>query len=177
MKALRTKHPHLQPLYPRSVYAATSTNFGPNVMSFEHEDFGNKANGVCPIFSFGWFDHMHGSHLVLRQLKLIIEFSPGSLIILPSATLTHGNTPIDIAKGEYRLSFTQHTAGGLFWWVSYGFHTWDDLWDNHWALANKELKLWKTRWQKVVDAFSKIDQLHKDRVAVGLVRMNVSGVA
>lgn len=119
MAALLQKHPHLRPILPGGIYAAISTNFGLQVVSYEHEDYRNKANGVCPIFSFGNFDATKGGHLILRQLKLIVEFPPGSLIIVPSATLKHGNTPID--KNECRSSFTQYAAGGLFRWVHNGF--------------------------------------------------------
>jgi hypothetical protein len=43
----------------------------------------------------------------------------GSDIIIPSSTLAHGNTPIQL--GEWHVSFTQYCSGGLFHWVAYGF--------------------------------------------------------
>lgn len=171
MKTLLKKHTYLKPVLRGGVYAATSTNFGPNVVSYDHEDFGNKANGVCPIFSFGKFDHTQGGHLVLRQLKLIIEFPPGSLIIIPSATLTHGNTPISPEKGEYRLSFTQYAAGGLFRWVQYGCRTWATLRKQDRRRAEAELAAHSTRWKDALEMFSHVDRLHEDRLASGVIQL------
>ncbi|EDR05474.1 uncharacterized protein LACBIDRAFT_329780 [Laccaria bicolor S238N-H82] len=60
-----------------------------------------------------------GGHLVLWDLWLVIEFPARSTILVPSAAVTHSNTPIQ--PGERRYSFTQFTAGGLIRWVDYGF--------------------------------------------------------
>ncbi|SJL00827.1 uncharacterized protein ARMOST_04141 [Armillaria ostoyae] len=56
-----------------------------------------------------------GGHLVLWDLKLVIEFPPGSCILLPSALLEHSNLPIQ--DGEHRSSFVMYSAAGLFRWV------------------------------------------------------------
>ena len=84
-----------------------------------HVDTGNKANGLCAITALGQFDPKRGGHLVLAQLGLVIEFPPGATILIPSATVAHGNTPIQ--EGETRQSVTQYAAGGLFRWVRFGF--------------------------------------------------------
>ena len=161
MAALLQHHPYLCPVLKGGIFAATSTNFGPAVVTYEHEDYGNKANGVCLIFSFGDFDPKYGGHLILRQLKLVIEFPPGSLIILPSATLTHGNTPIN--PHERRLSFTQYAAGGLFRWVRYGFQTWKSLEEQKDVVRiREELEARKTRWQESLAKFSTIESLLND---------------
>ncbi|EDR06992.1 uncharacterized protein LACBIDRAFT_299476 [Laccaria bicolor S238N-H82] len=65
-----------------------------------------------------------GSHLVLWDLGLVIEFPPGSTIFIPSASLDHSNASIQ--KEERRYSFTQYTAGGTFRWVDYGFQKADE---------------------------------------------------
>jgi hypothetical protein len=78
----------------------------------------NKAEGVCAITSLGAFDYVEGGHLVLPNLKLLIEFPPGVLILLPSSVLRHGNTAL--ALGDRRMSFTQYMAGGLHRWYEYG---------------------------------------------------------
>jgi hypothetical protein len=69
----------------------------------------------------GKFDPCRGGHLILWDLKLVIEFPPGSTILIPSATLRHSN--VAIQPGETRYSFTQYTAGGLFRWVDHGFQS------------------------------------------------------
>lgn len=49
----------------------------------------------------------------------MIEFPPGSTILLPSAVISHSNVPIQ--PNETRYSWTQFSAGGLFRWVEHGF--------------------------------------------------------
>ena len=139
-----------------------------NIVTFEHSDFGNKANGVCPIWCGGDFNFRKGGHLILRQLKLAIQFPPGSLAIIPSATLKHGNT--SIADDETRVSFTQYTAGGLFRWVQYGFRTWKMLEQKNEAQAKAELAARDTRWMHALTAFSTVDSLHQDRLEAGLLK-------
>ncbi|EDR02208.1 uncharacterized protein LACBIDRAFT_332549 [Laccaria bicolor S238N-H82] len=65
-----------------------------------------------------------GSHLVLWDLGLVIEFPPGSTIFIPLALLDHSNASIQ--KEEQRYSFMQYTAGGTFQWVDYGFQKADE---------------------------------------------------
>jgi hypothetical protein len=54
-------------------------------------------------------------------MKLVIEFLLGSTILIPSVTLRHSN--VRLQEGEARVSFTQNTPGGLFWWVENSFRT------------------------------------------------------
>ena len=67
------------------------------------------------------FDAATGGHLILWDLKLIIDFPAGSTILIPSATLTHSNTPV--ASHESRFSFTQYCAGPILQFVDQGFQT------------------------------------------------------
>lgn len=143
-----------------SVFAAASFNFGPRAVTLEHTDSGNKANGLCPIFCSGTFDPTTGGHLVLPQLKLLVQFPPGCLALIPSATLIHGNVPIH--AGEQRESFTQYAAGGLFRWVEYGFRSWSMLQEDPEMFA-QELKRRETRWTDSLERFSRVDTLHNDR--------------
>jgi hypothetical protein len=61
----------------------------------------------------------------LRDLKLVIEFPPGSTILIPSSILSHSNVAVEAHERHY--SFTQYAAGGLFRWVDNGFRTLDSL--------------------------------------------------
>ena len=117
--ALYTNDPSLEKTFKSSVFSATTYNLGPHTVCFPHKDFGNLAFGLCAVTALGRFDPTKGGHLVLWELGLVIEFPPGSTILLPSATITHSNT--SISKGETRYSFTQYAAGGLFRWVDQGF--------------------------------------------------------
>ncbi len=64
---------------------------------------------------------------MLWDLKLVIDFPPGSTILIPSVILRHLNT--NIRHNERRYSFTQYTAGGLFWWVDYGYQSSEAYWN------------------------------------------------
>lgn len=166
MAELQQKQPYLRRYHSETVYPAASANFG-RVVCYEHADFSNKANGICPIWCGGSFDHRLGGHLILWQLKMVIQFPAGSLICIPSATLRHGN--ISIAKHETRVSFTQYAAGGLFKWVHYGHQTWEQLAEKDEDFAAAELAIRNTRWRQAAKKFSTIESLHRDRIAAGLV--------
>ncbi|KAJ8085361.1 hypothetical protein PM082_011023 [Marasmius tenuissimus] len=53
---------------------------------------------MCAITAVGQFKSSEGGHLVLPDLKVIIEFPSGCTFLLPSAVLQHGNTQIQ--EGE-----------------------------------------------------------------------------
>lgn len=145
-----------------SIFAAATFNFGPVVTTFEHADFLNKANGICPIFCCGKFNPTKGGHIILRQLKLLIEFPPGCFVLLPSAALFHGN--VAIQPGEERESITQYTAGGLFRWVHYGCQSWKSLVEKKGEeFILEERRKHQARWNAAVGQFSTMDSLQRDR--------------
>lgn len=119
--ALHKRHPNLVKAFPASVFSAVSYNFGPQTACYPHIDPGNLAFGECSVTPFGVYDYTKGGHLILWDLKMVIEFPPGSTILFPSAVISHSN--VAIAKNERRYSFAQYTAGGLFRWVDQGFQT------------------------------------------------------
>ncbi|TFK70210.1 hypothetical protein BDN72DRAFT_766924, partial [Pluteus cervinus] len=119
MRALQQHHPALRLNFPNSIYAAISLNCGPDTTCLEHLDSGNAPHSFCAVTALGEFDPDKGGHLVLFDLRMIIRFPPGSTILLLSAVLAHGNTPI--ALGDVRYSMTQYFSGGLARWVAYGF--------------------------------------------------------
>lgn len=174
MGKLEKEHQHLTRNRPDSIFAAASANFGPTVLTFEHADFGNKANGICPIWCAGSFDSTKGGHLIVRQLNKVIQFPPGSMILISSATIQHGN--VAIAPGETRVSFTQYSAGGLFRWVHYGFRSWKTLKAQDESRARAEEKARPVRWKTAIQAFSKLHELHADRLAAGLIHPRVISV-
>jgi hypothetical protein len=75
--------------FPRevSVFAAATFNFGPATVTFPHTDTLNLVWGWCAITALGAFDPQRGGHLVLWDLCLVIQFPPGSTILIPSAIL------------------------------------------------------------------------------------------
>jgi hypothetical protein len=74
---------------------------------------------MCLISPYGSFDYRAGGHLVLHELKLILELPPGSIVLIPSALITHHNIPI--APGELCQAFTAYTPGRMFQWVENGY--------------------------------------------------------
>ncbi|KAJ7768413.1 hypothetical protein B0H16DRAFT_1308066, partial [Mycena metata] len=120
-RRLRTKFPNLEPNFPKSVFSAAAFNFGLNVWTFKHRDVLNAPFGMCAITTMGPFDATKGGHIILWELKLVIEFPAASTILIPSATITHSNLPVQ--GGDERASFTQYTGGGLMRYVDNGFRT------------------------------------------------------
>ncbi|PPR05447.1 hypothetical protein CVT24_007946 [Panaeolus cyanescens] len=145
---LYTKYPDLPRPFERSVFCATTYNLGPFTVCFPHVDVANLSFGWCAICALGQFNPAKGGHLVLWDCKLVIEFPPGSLVLIPSATIAHSNIAIDVEAGEARYSFTQYTAGGLFRWVENGFVAQDTMKK---SMDREGLKAWRKwmhdRWQ------------------------------
>ncbi|KAL7284430.1 hypothetical protein ACG7TL_001720 [Trametes sanguinea] len=119
MNALYLQDPSLRPNFTNNVFAAATFNLGPRTISYTHLDHLNLPWGWCAITAVGNFDPIAGGHIVLHDLRMVIEFPPGSTILIPSAILRHSNTTI--AADERRYSFTQFSAGGLFRWIEHGF--------------------------------------------------------
>jgi hypothetical protein len=95
---------------------------------------------------------------VLWELQLIIEFPPGSTIMIPSVIIQHLNIPIQ--WGEEHYSFTQYLAGGLFRWVDHGFQKEDEYYsklEEH-ERAEEEEVMWNW-WARGLSLFSTLDQL------------------
>ncbi|KAK0221119.1 hypothetical protein EDD85DRAFT_960277 [Armillaria nabsnona] len=123
---LTDAHPYLSRIFDceHSVFALCTLNIG-GMTTHRHRDHLNLGPGVCPIFAIGDFDHTKGGHLVVWDLKLVIEFPFRTLIFIPSALLEHSNVPIH--EGETRYSFTQFSAAGLFRWVDNSYRSDKDL--------------------------------------------------
>jgi hypothetical protein len=154
---LFNKQPHLVKNFAKSVFTAAGINFGPGVATFPHRDSLNLAYGWCAIQALGHFDYTKGGHLVLPDLQLILEFPAGTLIFLPSATLTHANTPIQ--DGECRVSFTQFTPGGIFRYVQNGFRTETQFKKQDKVGYATMMQRKKTRWEEGLKKLSRLDDL------------------
>lgn len=161
MQKLQNWNPHLLRPFLNSVFAAVTVNFGPQTICFDHRDAANLPYGLCAITAVGRYNWKKGGHLVLRDLKLVIEFPPGMTILIPSAVLRHGNTRI--ANGETRYSIAQYTAGGLFRWVDHGFMLDEEYFKTlktPWA-KEEEVKRRQSRWRRGLAMFSTLAQLRK----------------
>ncbi|KAK7436102.1 hypothetical protein VKT23_019304 [Stygiomarasmius scandens] len=158
MKNLLAKLPHLRPNFSHSVFACLTVNFGPRTRTFVHTDAKNTAHGMCAITALGDFNYKLGGHLILWDLKLFIEFPPGSTILIPSALLLHSNCPID--AHETRYSITQYTAGGIWRWLEDGGRTEGDINLHGTAEEQKELQERREgRREVMIDMFSTLKEI------------------
>ncbi|KAJ3769792.1 hypothetical protein FB446DRAFT_629681, partial [Lentinula raphanica] len=90
-----------------------------------HRDFLNWPFGWCAITTLGRFDPTRSGQLILWKLKLVIDVPPAATVLIPSAVITHSNTPV--AVGDTQMSFMQYTAGPIFRWVQNGCRTEKEL--------------------------------------------------
>jgi hypothetical protein len=164
MDLLTESQPSLVWNFVGTVFAACTFNFGPYALTVPHLDFGNLAWGWCVITALGRFNPDLGGHLILWDLKLVIRFPPGSTILIPSAIIRHSNVPI--SNNEFRASFTQYTAGGLFRWIRNGFKT-DEEFEITATKVEKTARAEeaKTRWEQGVGMYSTIDSLPLDSLS------------
>ncbi|KAL0568064.1 hypothetical protein V5O48_013925 [Marasmius crinis-equi] len=118
LQQLQIDNPELEANFERCCFAALNINFG-SAVTLRHTDFLNLLFGQCAVFPVGDYDYKCGGHLVLWDLKLAVQFPPGTVILLPSALLEHCNTAI--SSTESRTSVTCYSASGLFRWVTNGY--------------------------------------------------------
>ncbi|KAJ2917968.1 hypothetical protein MD484_g2469, partial [Candolleomyces efflorescens] len=153
--------PHLRRIFDRSIFTSAAFNFGPNACTFAHRDCMNCPFGWCAIQSLGHFDHTLGGHLVLEELKLLLEFPIGCVVLIPSAVLTHANAAI--RSGETRASFTQYCAGGLFRFVDNDYQTQAQL---QASVSEEEFRVRMeqkgSRWKRGLDLYSTMEELLAD---------------
>jgi hypothetical protein len=107
------------------------------------------------VQALGNFDPEQGGHLVLWDLKLVVEFPAGALILLPSATIAHSNIPVQ--EGDERVSFTQYTAGGIFRFIDPGFRTQVELAAEDPVEYERVMEEREGRWKKGLSLFSTLE--------------------
>ena len=93
-------------------------NVGPQSVSFVHADGSDYPGLPGSIHPFGTFDADFGGHLIAFDFGFFVRFPSGSLALLSSSGLRHGNTPI--REFETRYSFTQYVSGHLVRWITHG---------------------------------------------------------
>lgn len=148
-QTLRHWKPSLRRNFPKTVFAATTINFGPQSITDIHIDSRNRAPASCSVTSLGPFDSTSGGELVLWNLGLIIRFPSGCTILLPSALIAHSNLPIQ--PGERRYSITQYSAAALSRFVENGFRNDVDILDGKDPQAKADLlAARKLRWKEAL---------------------------
>ncbi len=142
-----------------SPFCATTVNFGPKAAMKIHRDSKNLIGGLCALVVLGSFNHKTSGHLLLHDLKTIIELRPGDIIFLPSAGIAHSNSPVK--EWEDRSSIVQYTAGGLFRW----------LWAKETDDDGRDIRsnLGTLRWSESLDLLGNIESVEEAGVT-GLIR-------
>lgn len=157
MDALRSFDPTLKGPSPYSSFAASTINLGPKTVCYSHCDLLNLIFGLCLVFVFGKFNPAKGGHLVIHELKLIIELAPGDIFLFPSGCFTHQNIPIQ--PDETRFSLTAYSAGGLFRFCAQGFQTQADQRLHDPVLAMQQSSQGEGRWKYGCSLYSTLDEL------------------
>ena len=161
LRALFAKHPHLHRPFNNSIFPTCTFNCGSRVVTLDHVDSTNVPYGFCAIFTCGSYDPTKSGHLVLFDLSLMVQLPPGSSILIPSGTICHAN--VAIQPHETRQSFTQYCPGGLLRWVAYGFKAVNTSSE---SIRQQLEKMHKKRCTHAIGLFSKLQELHKDRVRI-----------
>ncbi|THU79111.1 hypothetical protein K435DRAFT_823949 [Dendrothele bispora CBS 962.96] len=146
MANLKQKIQDFTPNFPRSVFACITVNFGPRTRTRIHTDAKNTAHGMCAVTALGNFDSKLGGHIVLWDLKVVLEF--------PSALLLHSN--VGVQAHETCYSLTQYTAGGIWRWLDAGGRTESQL--NQGELADT-LVLKNGRRERAIGMFSTLEEI------------------
>ncbi|KAK0472352.1 hypothetical protein IW261DRAFT_1570946 [Armillaria novae-zelandiae] len=140
-----------------STFPCATFNFGGNVWTYKHKDTMNCLFGWCTIVALGCFNPSLGAHLILWELKMVIEFLHATTVFIPSVTITHSNTVP--APGDERVSFTQFCTGGLLHWVDYGFHMEKELYEQDYE-AYQQIQAGKDmRWEQGLVLYSTVEEL------------------
>ncbi|KAI0262753.1 hypothetical protein BC834DRAFT_828556, partial [Gloeopeniophorella convolvens] len=144
--------------FKHSEYPTATANLGPQTVCLGHNDSTNYPGLPCAVTAMGSFDPDFGGHLVLPDLSLKVRFPAGCTVLLPSAGLRHGNTPV--SEGETRYSFTQYCPGGLLRWVRYGLKPKKHVPADE---ARKIDAVSDDGWGAQLSRFSKLEEVVEDR--------------
>lgn len=95
--------------------------------------------------------------MVLWDFGIILEFPPGTTVLLSSAFLRHSNIPV--SKEESRVSVTQYSAGSIRRWLEYGGRTEEALKAQDPEAYAREVEKRSSKWKEALDMYSTIEEL------------------
>ncbi|KAJ3823095.1 hypothetical protein F5880DRAFT_1482882 [Lentinula raphanica] len=104
----------------------------------KHEDYFNILFSMCAIYASGDYDYTRSGHFIAWSLGLVTQFPPGTALFIPSAPVTHANTPIP--SHQHRSSIAFFTSSGLGRWYQNGYMSDKDF---KAQATPKQLQSWK----------------------------------
>ena len=157
MSALDRHDPDLHfaqfPFFP---WHAITLNLGEISCCKRHRDHLNLVYGICLDIAFGDFDFRTGGHLVLHELRCIVEMRPGQAVLFPSSSVTHENIPLVQVQNrapQFRYSKTTYTAAANARYVHLGYQTLTAITKKHGKSVQETYEAegherWMTMWAK-----------------------------
>lgn len=132
-------------VFPGSPFGATTLNMGPGAATVPHRDSKNLVGGLCADAVLGDFDSKTSGHLVLHDLKLIIELKHGDVIFIPSAAILHSNLPVK--PKTTRCSIIQYTSAQSFshFWPPNSKHLGEQRWRESRQMLGKASAIRETK--------------------------------
>ncbi|KAH7872154.1 uncharacterized protein C8R40DRAFT_1053013 [Lentinula edodes] len=131
--------PDIRRLFAGCCYGACHLNLH-NAATLDHEDYYNILFALCAVYASGKYDHTRSGHLIAWSLGIVAQFPAGSAAFLPSACVTHANTPIDSKSGEHRSSIAFFTSAGLARWYHNGYMSDKEFMER---ASPRQLSAWK----------------------------------
>ncbi|KAE9401323.1 hypothetical protein BT96DRAFT_818081 [Gymnopus androsaceus JB14] len=110
--------PEIVRMFQGCCYGACHLNLH-NASTVDHEDWYNILFGMCAVYSSGLYDHTRSGHFIAWSLGIVAQFPPACAVYVPSACVTHANTPI--ASHETRSSIAFFMSAGLARWYHNGY--------------------------------------------------------
>ncbi|KAJ3830523.1 hypothetical protein F5880DRAFT_1468265 [Lentinula raphanica] len=104
----------------------------------KHEDYFNILFSMCAVYASGQYDYTRAGHFIAWSLGLVTQFPPGTAVFIPSAAVTHANTPI--SRDEHRSSIAFFMSSGLGQWYQNGYMSDKDF---KAQATPKQLRAWK----------------------------------
>lgn len=156
LQKICAEHPRLEAgRLKNTSFASSTVNIGRSC-TFLHRDSLNKPFHFCAVLALGHFPHESVGQIILWELGVVVDFPPGTVALLPSADITHGNTALGESDG--RTSITWYTAGSLFQYSDAGMGTQGEL-DLHPEKKEEYQRRVRDRTDEALRLFVKVDDL------------------
>lgn len=96
-------------------FASVTFDFGSSQSCDIYLDLCSFHPGICALTAGGDYDSTAGGHLVLKELKLLVEIPPCTTVLFAPAMIAYDH--VAVGNGERRVSMTHSTAGNLLAWA------------------------------------------------------------